>query len=938
MTREEKREVGRHQIIGEIGRGQMGVVYKAQHPTMDRIVALKVVQVEGFPQPDVLRKRLQSEAKLAGGLRHPNIVTIYDAGEEENHSFIVMEYLEGPTLAEFIESGVSSPQQAIDIALQLCDALSYAHERGMIHGDLKPSNIKVLENLKVKITDFGLARSIKASTVRGTFTGTLTYASPEQLRGNQIDGRSDIFSLGVILFEMLAGARPFMDSDLRRNAPVQDRLDSIPSNFLRNVLLRALAPDADQRYQTCAALDHDLKRYQSGDIPMITRNPFIYGPPITEPQYFYGRHQEIQVIVGRLKGITPGSSAIIGGRRIGKTSLLRKLYHPSAIQEYGFTSKYLFIYLYPFITKESQSPGAETQLWQLILRGMLDRMGSQLPADSTLFETIDETLAQVPITFNDFKSVIAETHKARFKIVLLFDEFQHVVGNEAFQPGLFGGLRDLTQSYNLAFVTATGKNLQALAKSKEVAASPFWNVFTNVYLEPFNDKDAYDLVAGYTQKTDISFITEDTDYVLRISGGHPYFLQLACWCVFAAYQEGKWGRDVDQEEAKQNIEEKFFRQAEPHFMHFWEQSSEVEKRTLIILAYRSQKGRTKDHQQEEPTLQLGPGLKALSERGIAIRTGSGTHRVFSPPFTKWIRQHTEDNFGNELEPHFRCFWERAEKDEQRILIMLARREQGRGFAGSTTATKYKRLAAQPKPTLDALMRRGLVIQTDDHHYEIFTPLFRKWILSQQGNVWDRFSLMLKKASHGPKRVMIALAVVLFVLSAILVLPDLPDLTMKMLNIENVTPVQDLRDRAGEELQVRVYSPKLLFVGEDATIKIQTYGAEKPIFEVTVQRGSPDVVITTIGNNAFEIECVGTNANVLSQSEHVELMVKATVPVGASVITPITVKTNNLLSRLVHIGILLASGIVVIGSLNVKDLSEWVQAIKERKRTQNSSEK
>ena len=151
----EERKIGRYQILGEIGRGQMGVVYKAQDPTIGRVVALKVVHAGESHQPDVLRRRLQSEMKLVGKLDHPNIVTIHDAGEEEGDPFIAMEYLEGPTLTEFMESKVST-QRAIDIALQLCDALGYAHEEGIVHGDLKPPNIRVLEDLKVKITDFGL--------------------------------------------------------------------------------------------------------------------------------------------------------------------------------------------------------------------------------------------------------------------------------------------------------------------------------------------------------------------------------------------------------------------------------------------------------------------------------------------------------------------------------------------------------------------------------------------------------------------------------------------------------------------------------------------------------------------------------------------------------------------------------------------------------------
>jgi len=719
--------IGRYEIIGKIAMGQMNAVYKAQDPTIGRIVALKVVHVEEFPQPDVLTKQLQNEAKLAGNLRHPSIVTIHDAGEDENgNPFIVMEYLEGPTLAELMESGVSS-QQAIDIALQLCDALNYAHEQGMIHGDLKPSNIKVLDDLEVKITDFGLARPIRASAAKGAFTGTLAYASPEQLRGEQIDERADIFSLGTILFEMLTGSPPFENSDLERDKPSRERLNCIPSDFLRNVLLQALHRDAEQRHRTCATLGNELGRYKRGDITLTTENPFICGPPITEPEYFYGRRREIQTIVSRLKSVTPGSSAIVGGRRIGKTSLLRTLCHPHVVKKHGLTDKYVLVYLY---SEKNQIPEVETQLWQLILTEMRKRMHSQFPEDTLLIPAIDQTLEQDPITSSDFKKIIAATFETGLKVVLLFDEFQHIVGNEAFSPGLFGVLRDLTQRYNLAFVTTSGKNLKALATA-EIRDSPFWNVFISVYLEPFSKEEAYALVKDYIKKTDVSFTEEDVGYVTHISGGHPYFLQLACWLLFNAYREGKQDRDADREKARQNLAEEFVRQAEPHFAHFWEQSSEAEKRVLIVLVYRNHGDKNRYQQHERPKLQPGPGLKALSEHSLVIRTEDGNYRIFSPLFAKWIRQHVEANFDDELEPHFRYLWEQTETDERRALRTLARRGQGRRLTAMMTALQYRRLIKQPESSLDALMKQGMVVRTDSGDYKIFTPLYSKWILRRR---------------------------------------------------------------------------------------------------------------------------------------------------------------------------------------------------------------
>jgi len=270
LGRTDWKRIGRYEIIEELGQGAMSIVYKARDPNIARLVTLKVMRLDWEVRSQKSKMRFKREAMSAGQLTHPNIVAVYDADEDRGEPFIVMEYLGGPTLARVLE--VLAPlslARAVDIALQIGNALDYAHQHGVIHRDVNPSNIILL----VKVTDFGLAKlastSSSSTSQSGAFHGTLEYASPEQILGQEIDGRSDIFSLGVILYEMLTGERPFQGKNI---TSVIHRLlsseESLPLTALgphlplelKDILFKAMAKDPDQRYQTCAELGEDLRK------------------------------------------------------------------------------------------------------------------------------------------------------------------------------------------------------------------------------------------------------------------------------------------------------------------------------------------------------------------------------------------------------------------------------------------------------------------------------------------------------------------------------------------------------------------------------------------------------------------------------------------------------------------------------------------------------
>lgn len=264
-------QLGRYQIISELGQGAMGVVYKAMDPLIDREVAIKTINLSlALEEREEYEARFYQEAKAAGRLSHPNIVTIYDVGRSGDIAYMAMEYLQGRELRDILnDNRILAITQVIDIISQVGLGLSYAHEHGIVHRDIKPSNVMIIRDGHVKITDFGIARMASAAvrTQTGMVLGSPKYMSPEQVMGKQTDQRSDIFSLGVMLYEMLTGQAPFQGENV--NAIMYQTLNAAPPapgtvNFevpemLNFIVAKALSKELDSRYQNARDLVNDLR-------------------------------------------------------------------------------------------------------------------------------------------------------------------------------------------------------------------------------------------------------------------------------------------------------------------------------------------------------------------------------------------------------------------------------------------------------------------------------------------------------------------------------------------------------------------------------------------------------------------------------------------------------------------------------------------------------
>ena len=315
-------KIGRYKLLGELGRGAMGIVYRAEDPALDRVVALKTILLTDDEESRKdYHKRFFLEAKAAGKLTHPHIVTTFDFGEEGDIAYMAMELLEGKDLRRRLKDGSLSTLEAVEIAAQVADGLGFAHERGVVHRDIKPGNIMLLKRNQAKIMDFGIARQRSADfkTSTGIVMGTPRFMSPEQIAGSPVDHRSDIFSLGTVLYEMLTQTALFAGEDTPQIAHNVATLEHTPASrmnaevtsMLDFVVAKALKKDPELRYQDANDLASDLRT-------CLVELRVRHGAPAPERngKEKTGRTKTVKLDATDKAPLAPAASAIVSDTRL----------------------------------------------------------------------------------------------------------------------------------------------------------------------------------------------------------------------------------------------------------------------------------------------------------------------------------------------------------------------------------------------------------------------------------------------------------------------------------------------------------------------------------------------------------------------------------------------------------------------------------------------
>lgn len=562
------RKLGGYEIREQIGAGGMGTVYKAWQASMERFVAVKVLPAHLTHDAQFL-ERFRREAKAIAQLEHPHILPAYDFGTQDGVLYIAMRYVAGGTLRDLMRRGPLPSSELIRLGAQIGGALAHAHQNGVIHRDLKPGNILLSPEGEAFLGDFGLARLAALSPVSGSSViGTPAYMSPEQGQGLPADARSDVYALGILLFELATGRLPFeADTALglilkHIHEPLPRPRQLVPQlpETLEQVIVRATAKDPAARYQTAGELvaaltgkatqriepaavvakgetppfatDDDLLKTPTDQLPA-----FIAGPPIVHPARFFGRERELRRLFNLLKRPPLQNAAIIGPRRSGKTSLLYYLKHltrvaPEQLRPAQRTEAARLSSAYRWILVDFQDPrfGRQEELLRHILVAL------QLPIPN-------------PCNLDHFLSTVA--HQLTTPTVLLLDEMGVALQRyPELDNAFWEGLRSLaTHQANgqLGFVLASHAPPEQLAQQSGMG-SPFFNIFGySTQLGPLTEAEAHALIASAPRP----FAPEDVAWIMQTSGGWPMLLQILCRERLLALEEGESGEAWRAEAVRQ---------------------------------------------------------------------------------------------------------------------------------------------------------------------------------------------------------------------------------------------------------------------------------------------------------------------------------------------------------------------------------------------------
>ncbi len=361
---------------------------------------------------------------------------------------------------------------------------------------------------------------------------------------------------------------------------------------------------------------------------MTSTNPFTFGNPISDPNRFSGRRQEVEQIYSRLRNSEFESTSIIGNRRMGKSSLLNYVSDPGVMLAHSLDPKKYF-----FLSVDLQMAGASStpaRLYQHILRLIRTKVG-----DPELTQQLEDFQANDSLDTYDLSECFDLVDAKSLYIVLLLDEFEHIGTNTAFGPEFYYGMRSLAIHHNLALVTASYRELVELSHSEDVRSSPFFNIFASIHLRPFSPADSQDLVEGYLEGSEVAFNEQETKELTGLAGGNPFLLQMASHFLYTTYQEG-----YGDENRLQVVKTAFSAESQPHLVNYWQNTSEGEKALLVLMSLLESRASSEKVWWSVSDLEKwyhrsGTAMASLERRGLTIRENQ-EYRIFSPAFVRLI--------------------------------------------------------------------------------------------------------------------------------------------------------------------------------------------------------------------------------------------------------------------------------------------------------------
>ena len=620
---------GSYRIDSLLGEGGFGMVYQCTELELERTVAIKMLRQGPMAERDL--RRFTTEGRSLASLNHPNVVHIYRLGNTPDGPYIAMEFVRGLTLRALVEAERPPARRVVEIMRQVASGLGAIHAMGMLHRDISPNNIMVLEDGTAKILDLGLAKNIGAMPSmesQNTLVGTVAYLSPEQLNHGEASPVSEVFVFGVILYESLTGVHPFRaehpmslmyNIGQRTPEPLTDYIPDCPAPLI-DLVTRCLEKHAEARPQEMQQVERALAELlagpglqgvgaPAGELQMgpreTPRNPFLNRVMIKHRDDFFGRAQELKRVYTRFNANPPGSISVVGPRKIGKSSLLNQVYNRANRQQnLDEPDKMVMVFL------DLQRDAGMTMetfvrtrlgIAELELRGRVDLSGLALNLDGV------RELAQ-------------RLDGAGFRLVLLLDEFETVTTNANFKLEFFSFLRYLANHFNVAYLTSSERDLQQLCHTKEISDSPFFNIFSTLQLTVFKRDEALELISMPSERVGKP-LKAHADAIIGMAGLFPFFIQMACSHAIEYLDEHPGVSAPDLVEVRR----RFYEEARLHFRYIWEGFDAHERSTVLRVA-----------QGKGLPDSLRHVLSELESRHIAESDG-GRPRLFATTFDEFVK-------------------------------------------------------------------------------------------------------------------------------------------------------------------------------------------------------------------------------------------------------------------------------------------------------------